>query len=458
MKTSSTDRQQKALEAARLQRSKQTDGFEASKGSTTAGAALDRRAQRNLSNLAGASNFSSSNLPKVGGAMTRQSTPVAKAAGPDPVDVQAEIQDGLITRTDALTAANDAVQESETKLAEHLTHLKDVLPPDQLQAYADDYRQDHAALYETAETAAADLARYLTENAAPLAEAEAQIAAENRIPAIYQADITTEYVEKAAAELDTAVTQSPTGSPSLQDALSALGHTATAGENVGAALSGVGGRLGELAERAGKAFGGAGAAFDIASNLDRIVEDGGRVEHWAGVAANAVVLAEIAGVTVSAPVSMIAGAVALAAGGVSEYRDNEARVADMSGRLAELGFDEAQAERISRSNPAALRVLGEAGYSADQLQQLIAQDGLTLVNGNHTEAEYFVSAMQMLGVSPADATQLLVEAGTQGSKLVGHVANARVTSERTREDLLRALRVPYPGTEAIRELLFQTLG
>lgn len=456
MKTSCTESQRKAQEAALLRAQKQADSFETKKPAAAPEVALDRRAQRNLSNLGGVSNFSSANLPKVGAAASKQSaTPVAKSAAADAVDVQAEIQDGLITRTDALESANDAVQARETELAAHLTHLKDVLTPEQLEAYATDFRTDHAREYEAADAAATDLADYLAENAAPLAEAEAQIAAENRIPAIYAADITTEYLDKAAAELQTAVTQSPAGS---SDLAAALGHVATAAEQVGGALGEVGGRFGALAEGAGKAFGGLGAALDLGANVGRILEDGGRVEHWAGAAASAVVVAEIAGVAVTAPVSMLAGAVAVVASGVSDYRDNEARVADMSARLGELGFDATHAEQISRANPAALRVLGEAGYSPEQLQQLTTQPGLTLVNANHTEAEYFVGAMEQLGVSAADATKMVVEAGAQGSALVGYVANARVTSERTRDDLLRALRVPYPGTENVRDLLFRTLG
>lgn len=457
MKTTGTTKQQ-ASEAARRHRAQQAaDGFEVKKPAPAAasGVALDRRAQRNLSNLAGTSNFSSANLPPVGGAPVKQSTPVDKSRATDPVDVQAEIQDGLITRTDALTAANESVEKAEAKLAEHLTHLKDVLTPEQLQAYADDFRADNAAAYDAVEAAATDLAGYLAEKAAPLAEAEAQIQAEHRVPAIYQADITVEYLEKAAAALETSVTLSPSGSSGLVDALSSV---AMAGEAVGGALADFGGRVGAFAEAAGKAFGGVGAALDLGANVGRILEDGGRVEHWAGAAAGAVVVAEIAGVAVTAPVSMLAGAVAVAAGGVSAYRDNQERVAEMSGRLVELGFDASHADNIARANPAALAVLGAAGYSPGELQQLTTQARFTLVNANHTEAEFFVAAMAQLGVSPADATQLLLDAGGAASKLVGYVADARATSDRTRADLLRALRVPDPATESVRELLFRTLG
>jgi hypothetical protein len=73
-----------------------------------------------------------------------------------------EVQQGIETRTAALDAANDKVKASETKLAEHLTHLQHTLTTEELQAYADDFRADEPA-YAEAEAAATELAERTSE-------------------------------------------------------------------------------------------------------------------------------------------------------------------------------------------------------------------------------------------------------------------------------------------------------
>ena len=90
---------------------------------------LDRRAQRNVENLKGGNNFSSASLPKVSGVAGKQSVEVTGQRGIDAMRTIREIQEGVETRTAALEAVNERVKASETKLAEHLTHLQHTLTP-----------------------------------------------------------------------------------------------------------------------------------------------------------------------------------------------------------------------------------------------------------------------------------------------------------------------------------------
>ncbi len=432
---------------------------------------LDRRAQRNLTNLGGGSNFSSSNLKPVGVASKQSTgamTPALEQRGFDAIGTIREVQEGVETRTAALESANEAVKASETALAEHLAHLQHALTPEELQAYADDFRSDEPA-YAQAEAAAQELATYVADNTARLADAESDVAKYHPQPEVYGevlqgARRTAAVFESAAAELEEHVALSLTGSPELQETLGRIdvGTVVSRLEDVAGLAESIP-RFAALAERAGAAFGIIGAVADGKTFLDGVLKDG-NPEDYAGLAASGVLVAQgvltIAGVAVSAPVSMVAGAVSLVASGVSDWRDNEERVADMTERLVELDIAPAEtAETIARANPAAFEALADAGYSAEQLRRITSLGATTLMSAHAEEARTFAAAVRTLGLSPEDAVRMLEAAGPGlASRTAVYLNNARAGSNGTAEDLLRALRVPYPDTERQREVIFAALG
>lgn len=417
---------------------------------------LDRRAQRNVENLKGGSNFSSASLPKVSGVAGKQSVEVTGQRGIDAMRTIREIQEGVETRTAALEAVNERVKASETKLAEHLTHLQHTLTTDELQAYADDFRADEPA-YAEAEAAATELAGYVAANDDRLAAAEADVAKYHPQPHAYTESLqgarrTERALEDAVTALETHVALSPTGSPRLQETLGGIGvSTVAAGLEGAAELAASMTRFKSLAERAGGAFGVIGAVADGKTFLDGVLKDG-NPEDYAGLAASGVLVAQgvlkVAGVAVSAPVSMVAGAVSLVASGVSDWRDNEARVSEMTRRLGELGIDAAHAETIARANPAAFEALADAGYSTDQIRRLTALGDTTLTGAYEDEARSFAAAASTLGLTSEDAVRML-EAAPPGlaSSVAAYLTDARATTDGSQADLLRALRVPMPGSE-----------
>lgn len=458
MKTSTPDA--RAAEARRLAMQKTSTVTPVRQPQNAQEVTLDRRAKRNVENLGGGSNFSSSNLKPVGAKQSVHGKGVDEQRGFDALATVHEIHDGVVDRTDALEDANKAVANAEEKLAEHLLHLDGALSDEQLKAYADEYRSDTPA-YATAEAAAAELAGYVAQNAERLAQAHTDVETNHPLPHLNPTGHTAVAMEEATAALEAHVAQTPSGSAALQATLgtmsTAMGVAEGAAEGL-AALGELAPRLSSLAAKASAPFGILGGAADFVAYADRLA-DGGRVEHVAGLAASAVLVGQgvltIAGVTVSAPVSVVAGAVSLAAGGVSAYRDHAERVADMSARLTEMGLDPAQAEALARSNPASLDVLKAAGYSSEQVQRLAALGETWLLNTHESEADYFARASTALGLSP-EASVVALESIDPG--LVSSAAHALggllAGGATTREEILKGLNAPIWGVpEEVRSAL-----
>lgn len=423
---------------------------------------LDRRAQRNLQNLRGTSSFSSPSLQPVGATPAKFTTPVVAAKSPaeveqrgfDAIKTIQDVQLGVLTRTEALAAANEKVKASETTLAEHLKHLEHALSTEELQAYADDFRADEPA-YAEATAAAQELASYVADNTGRLAQAEADVRAYHPQPEAYEtvmqgAPLTRRALEDAALALEEHVALSPTGSPELKETLSGISAgTVSMGAAVAEQVAGVAElipRFKSLAERAGGAFGVVGGLVDGKTFLDRVLKDG-QPEDYAGLAASGVLVTQgvmkVAGVAVSAPVSLAAGAVSLVASGVGAWRDNEARVADMSARLAELGIDSAVAETISRGNPASFGELAKAGFSPEQVQRLAALGESWLLSTHESDATYFARATASLGLTPEESVRLLERLGPDLASSAGHtLAALDAGGAKSREAILSMLAIP----------------
>lgn len=444
--------------------------------------ALDRRAQRNLTNLTGQSNFSSPSLPAVtrnpGTAVAAAQT-AAPAASPQDLAargvegyrVQAEIRTGVETRRIALDRANSAVKDAEAALAVQVTRLQHSLTPDQLQRYAADYRATNPA-YATAQAASTDLANYIRDNASRLGTAMSDLR-HHPFPNGMQmeANSTRQALDDATRSLETYVSQSPTGSTQLQATLAEAGRSLNAATVIGGTgfavgqLGNIATRLADVATRAAGAFGVAAGALNAADNLQRLLQDG-RIEHAAGLAANGAQIVggalRIAGIGFGATVGIVGTVAAVLAKGVSAYRDNEARVSEMTERLGRLGIPSGQAEVLARGNPAAYRALSEAGYSPEQIQRMAAQGQSMVLRAHESSAQQFAEAARRLGLDPERATQLMERLGprmaAQGADALTRLV-AGNPEARTREELLRLLsfRSDPLVSDATRQALLAAL-
>jgi hypothetical protein len=442
--------------------------------------ALDRRAQRNLTNLTGGSNFSSASLPQVtrrnpaaapdAAAALAASPQVLQQRGVEAARTLMEVRSGVETRTVALNRANEAVRRAETELGTHLVRLQHTLTPTELQAYADDFRRTNPA-YAAAEAAANDLATYVRDNASRLAGATADI---QHHPMAHVAQDEAQWaqraVDTAAQTLDTYVRQAPTGSEVLQRALSEAGlrlSAATAASGAGHALSAlanVGGRFADVARGAGHAFGLAGSALSAADSLSRLLQEG-RIDHAAALAANGVQIVggalRVAGVAIGGTIGIAGGIAAALATGIVAYNDREARVSQMSERLQRLGFSATQAEAMSRANPAALRVLAERGFTPEHLQRMAAQSPHSILRPHESSARDFLAATQRLGLSPEEATRVLERLGPGMASRAADMLMRLVVSTpeaNSRELILRHLSRPQPlGSEDVRQALLAAL-
>lgn len=418
-------------------------------------AQLDRRAQRNLQNLEGGSNFSSSSLPAV--QRRGQISPTDQARGVDAFRAIDSIRNGVETRRMALDGANDRVRDAEARLATQLGSLQPSMTRDQLQAYADDYRRTTPA-YGDAARAAEDLAGFMRDNAARLSEAHANLHLHPRADLLQgEGARSTEALSAAAGSLDRFVSQSPTGSQALQRMINeaSQGLTVPAGAAIGGTgfaigqLGNVVSRFSDVANRAAGAFGAVAGVVNGANNLERLLQDG-RAEHAAGLLGNTAQVVggvlRIGGVAIGSTVGIVGTLGALAAQGVSAYRDNERTVAEVSARLGRLGLTPTAADTLARANPEALRTLQAQGFSPDHLQRLAGLGQSLTLRAHESSASAFAVATQRLGLSPEAATQFMERLGSragQGAALLERIiaGNPRATS---REAIMQELGFRQP--------------
>lgn len=448
--------------------------------------ALDRRAQRNLTNLTGGSNFSSSSLPAVtrnplapgtAAAMAVQTNAPAptpqelQARGIQGYTVQAEIRTGVETRRIVLDRANSAVKDAEANLVVQVTRLQHSLTSPQLQQYADDYRSTNPA-YATAQAASTELASYLRDNASRLGTALNDMQHHPVLNAAqHDASFTRQALEDAARSLETYVSQSPTGSAQLQATLAEAGRSLNAATVVGGTgfavgqLGNIAARVADVASRAAGAFGVAAGALNAVDNVQRLLQDG-RIEHAAGLAGNGAQIVggalRVAGVSFGATVGIVGTAAALIAKGVSAYRDNEARATDVSARLGRLGFQPGQAEVLARANPNAFKVLQEQGYTPEQIQRIAAQGQSMVLRAHESSAQQFAEAARRLGLNPEQATQLMERLGprmaAQGADALTRLISANPNAT-NRAEIIRMLgyRSDPLVSEATRQALLAAL-
>lgn len=418
-------------------------------------AQLDRRAQRNLQNLEGGSNFSSSSLPAVSATAPRTAT--SQARGVEAFRAVDEIRTGVETRRMALDGANDRVREAEARLATQLGSLQPSMTQDQLQAYADDYRRTTPA-YGDATRAAEDLAGFMRDNAARLSQAHADLHLHPRADLLQgEGARSTEALSAAARSLDTYVSQAPSGNQALQRMLNEAsgGLTVPAGAAIGGTgfvigqLGNVAASLAEVSNRAAGAFGAVAGVVNGANNLERLLQEG-RAEHAVGLLGNTAQVAggvlRVGGVAVGSTIGIVGTIGALAAQGVSAYRDNARTVAEVSARLGRLGLSPTAADTLARANPEALRTLQAQGFSPDHLQRLAGLGQSLTLRAHESSASAFAVATQRLGLSPEAATQFMERLGSragQGAALLERIiaGNPRATS---REAIMRELGFRQP--------------
>ena len=354
-----------------------------------------------------------------------------------------EVRVGIDERNMRLDRANRAVERLETGLAQQLMNLSPALSQEERQAYADAYRARNSGPYGEARDAAQELADYTRENL-PRVEQAARDLPGHPHPNAVSGMVTAvaRSMEQSMGVLDTAVRQSPTGSTELQSSLEQLGtQFAQVAERAAAAngdpgnqqapgfdatrptVGGLGVAVGQLSRTAGSLAQRAAGKFGVVGGVLGAVDAGGRIadgtaraEHYAGAGAGLAMVVggvlRIGGVAVGGPISLIAGGASMLATAASAVRDRNAYVRDVTATLQATGMDAARAEALARSNPESLRLLEGAGYTPDQIRDVVGTAPVTTrIHASSTET--LVRAGQQLGVSPERMTEIVRQLGAR---------------------------------------------
>lgn len=388
-----------------------------------------------------------------------------------------EVRTGIETRNIRLSGANREVQRLETRLGEQLGNLAPSLTQQQRQDYADAYRRQHSGAYTEARDAAQDLASYTRDNLPRVEQATRDLPGHPIQNAVSDMPArVTNAMQESVRQLDQAVRQSPTGSPELQRTLGELGQRfqevsqrAGAGTNdpgnrqtpgfdstrltvggTGIALGRLSSDVAALSTRAAGAFGVAGGVLGAADNLGRVANGTARGEHYVGAALNGAQVVggvlRVAGVAIGGPVSLAAGALAIGAGVVSSVRDSRQYTADVTSTLREAGVDPARAEALARSNPESLRALQSAGYTPQQISDVVANaPSTTRIHQSQTEG--MLRAAQQFGMTPAQMTDFVRQLGPERADIALNTM-ARVMSGNPGADRALVLREMQQGWEA----------
>lgn len=387
---------------------------------------LSERSKQDLGSLGGVSAFD-------------KATP----AGPQRPVSETELVDRLslttvdVSRaTEVLEAANEVVKQREETLAKELAHLAPSLSTEELQAYADSYRADHAEDYSAAEQAAAQLSTVLRDKVPGALEAAA---GSPSLRAGWANSYLVDRVSDATAALQQYVSQSPTGDDALQRSLTQtvdrLALVSTVAGGVSTGLEGVShltSTLSELASGAGNAFGIVGSAASLASTGKRILDGNGRAEHYVGAAVSVaeigVGVAAVAGVTVGLPVTATLAAVGFVANGISNARDRAELESSVTSRLLELGYSEQTAEGLAQLGPKAGAQLRDAGYSVEDIRSLVmlapdlVESGelgrlASVTKGLELEGDQMMELIESLGPQATDTVMGMLNLSIEGQTM-----------------------------------------
>ncbi|MBL8951980.1 MAG: hypothetical protein JNK82_14450 [Myxococcaceae bacterium] len=451
------ERAERAAEAQR-QAAERAAAERAAAEQAAAQARLSLESQRALAGAAGQSAF------EVAGARPGQ---VSLTGGVSPpVDVW-EVADRIEAKAAELTAATAEVKRLEEQLATELATLAGTLPTEELQRYADGFRESHPE-YQAARETARELVE-LHEDVLP----GALDALEHSQSFSVHAERTSldGAVDEATRALEAQIAADPVGDAALAEALERAGNTlstlsttaaAGGGAATGAALTAT--RLAALAGKAASAFGFGGGVLDAALYGQRIADGTARAEHYVGTAAAVaeigVGVAAVAGVAVSAPAAIALAVVGAGAGAGSSRRDTLARQASIQARLESMGYAPDQAKAFAEVNPAVTSRLAAAGYTPEQLQEL-AQHHAGLVTDSGKSAMVF-DALERMGITP-DQVLGLVDAMSERGIDVGDViyqAEMMRDPENTRDTLAAIQAADYRGADIVRylEVLTRTGG